>query len=201
MPYIYATAHRVWREGYSFLRPLAAAFDDEAVANTFDTYMFGESLLVHIVTAPDVKEAAVYLPRGCDWYDYFTGKKYSGGTTVTVPVPLNTTPIFVKGGSILLTAAPAECTARQDESLLTVKLFTGANAAAFHYVDDGDGYAYENGVYAKIPFTWYEAARTLTVGAPEGDPRFDPHRALAIEVDGVPYGTVTYDGTPLTLTL
>ncbi|MBE6767980.1 MAG: DUF5110 domain-containing protein [Ruminococcaceae bacterium] len=201
MPYIYATAYRVWREGYSFLRPLVAAFDDAAVADTFDTYMFGESLLVHIVTAPDVKESAVYLPRGCDWYDWFTGEKYAGGTTVTKATPLSTTPVFAKGGSVVLTAAPAECTARQDESHLTVKVFTGADAAAFHYVDDGDGYAYENGAYMKIPFCWNDTARTLTVGAPEGDARFDPHRTLTVEVNGEPCGTYAYDGAALEIQL
>ncbi len=201
MPYIYATAYRVYSEGYSFLRPLAAAFDDQQVIDTFDTYLFGESLLVHIVTTPDLRESRVYLPRGCDWYDYFTGKKYEGGQIVTVETPLNTTPLFVKSGSIVLTAAPAECTARQDEKHLTVKVFSGADADTIHYTDDGDGYAYENGAFIRIPFRWDDVARTLSVGAPIGDPRFDPHRTLTIERDGIPCGTFTYDGTPRNITL
>ncbi|MBE6757094.1 MAG: DUF5110 domain-containing protein [Ruminococcaceae bacterium] len=201
MPYIYATAFRVYDEGYSFLRPLAAAFNDTAVTSTFDTYMFGDSLLVHIVTAPAQREAAIYLPRGCDWYDYFTAQKYEGGTTVTTATPLSTTPLFVKSGSILLTAAPAECTARQDNTRLTVKVFTGRDAATFHYVDDGDGYAYENGVYMKIPFTWDDADRTLTVGTPAGDPRFDPRRTLTVEVNGVPCGRFDYSGETLEIRL
>lgn len=78
----------------------------------------------------------------------------------------------------------ARAPARQDESHLTVKVFTGAVAAAFHYVDDGDGYAYENGAYMKIPFCRNDTARTLTV-----------------EVNGVPCGTYTYGREALTITL
>lgn len=201
MPYIYATAFRVYEEGYSFLRPLAAAFSDPAVAETFDTYLFGESLLVKIITAPNVKETDVYLPRGCDWFDFFTGERYAGGTTVTVATPLSATPLFVKSGSILLTAAAAECTARQDESHLTVRVFSGADATAFHYTDDGDNYTYETGAYQKILFRWNDAAHTLTAEAPVGDTRFDAARTLTVELDGAPCGTFAYDGTPLTVQL
>ena len=57
--------------------------------------MFGESLLVCPVTEPMYFEKGsrelqrskgweCYLPMGTDWYDFYTGEKYSGGGTVLV---------------------------------------------------------------------------------------------------------------------
>lgn len=201
MPYIYATAYRVYAENYSFLRPLAADFADPAVQETFDTYLFGESLLVKVITAPNVKETDVYLPKGADWYDYFTGEKFEGGSTVTVATPFNSIPLFVKSGSILLTTDAAECTAHQTDEVLYVNVFDGADATAFYYTDDGDGHTYAQGDYMKIPFAWDNAARTLTVGAPVGDPRFGTDRRLEVRLNNTPVTTVNYTGAPVTVTL
>ncbi len=201
MPYIYATAYRVYHEGYSFLRPLAAEFSDTAVQDTFDTYLFGENLLVKIVTAPDVRDCDVYLPAGCDWYDFFTGERVAGGSSVAVAAPLSTLPLFVKGGSIVLTTDPAECTARQTDEVLRVNVFAGGDAAAFYYTDDGDGYTYEHGDCMKIPFRWDNARCTLTVGAPTGKLRFGTTRRLEIFLNGTPVTTLSYTGEETAVTL
>ena len=51
LPYVYSTAWKVTNEGYSFTRPLAAAFpDDEKTFNIGSQFMFGSSMMACPVT-------------------------------------------------------------------------------------------------------------------------------------------------------
>ena len=45
----------------------------------------------------------------------------------------------------------------------------GANGSFVLYEDENDGYAYENGKYTEIPFTWDDQAQTLTIGKRAGE--------------------------------
>ena len=45
--------------------------------------MIGDDLLVAPIVKPDVTRRLVYLPAGT-WYDYWTNKRYTGGTMITL---------------------------------------------------------------------------------------------------------------------
>lgn len=203
MPYIYGAAFDVYDRNQTLMRPLVMDFpEDRKVRNVSDSYMFGPSLLVHVVTSYQQRQAEVYLPAGTTWINFFTGEQYLGGQTVTVDAPLNQTPIFAKAGSLILTAEPAECTARQDEHTLKLLLFSGANAQTFYYIDDEDNYSYETGHYVKIPFTWDEASRSLTIHTPVGDSTsFDLNREIMIYENGQYRQTVSYIGQMISTAL
>jgi alpha-D-xyloside xylohydrolase len=47
------------------------------------------------------KEVTKYLPKGVLWYDFWTGKAYQGGQTLTLQTSLELVPMFVRAGSIL----------------------------------------------------------------------------------------------------
>jgi alpha-D-xyloside xylohydrolase len=47
-------------------------------------------------------------------------------------------------------------------------VYGGSNGSFELYEDDGATYAYENGAFSRIVFTWNDATRTLSVGACEG---------------------------------
>lgn len=162
--------------------------------------MFGDSLLVHIVTEPDLREEKVYLPDGCEWINFFTAERYMGGRTVTVAAPINQTPLFVKAGSIFVTTKAAECTAWQDEKELEINVYSGANAATFYYLDDGDNYSYEQGNYVKIPFLWQQDTNRLVIGDVKGQKdNFDINKTLKIYIDGKLQKTVSYKGEKIEL--
>src|SRR5690348_17789686 len=36
-----------------------------------------------------------------DWYDYWTGRRYAGNSTITVAVTLDSIPMFVRGGGFI----------------------------------------------------------------------------------------------------
>ncbi len=202
MPYIYASAFRVYRDDATMMRPLVMDFPtDEKVRDISDSYLFGDSLLVHIITDPGIQEAEVYLPAGADWVDFWDGKRYAGGQTVTVAAPLDRIPLFARAGSMVLTTEPAECTARQPETTVQLRIFTGADCKTIYYKDDGDNYSYESGNYACVPFAWEEASRTLIIGAPEGKTGFALPERVEIYLDNQYSRTVEYRGENVSVSL
>ena len=160
MPYIYSEAGKVWLKDASLIRWLA--FDFAGDKNTWDItdqFMFGESLMVCPVLTPmyydekgnpisgeDQKSRSVYLPAGCDWFDFYTGEKYNGGNTITVSAPLDKIPLFVKDGSIIPMRAAALSTEEQNDET-EFKKFGEVTKGYEFYEDAGDGYGYEKGEY------------------------------------------------------
>lgn len=83
MPYIYSSARNTIQTGIPLMRALVLDFGyDQRAKKVQDQYMFGSSIMVCPVTKAGVSTREVYLPRGLDWYDFWTGEKYKGGTTI-----------------------------------------------------------------------------------------------------------------------
>ena len=168
MPYIYSAARNTYDTGAPFMRALFMDFPaDPAVKTVGDEYMFGPSLLVAPVTAQGSTSRAVYLPKGADWYDFWTGRRYPGGRTITAAAPIETLPLFVRAGSILPMGAPVHSTA-EPQALEAVCAYPGVDAALDVYEDDGRTNAYQRaGGFRRSALRWDEARRTLTIdGAP-----------------------------------
>lgn len=161
MPYIYSEAGKVWLKDRSLIRWLAFDFtSDKKTWNITDQYMFGESLMVcPVLEAMYYDEAGreltknsargsrnVYFPAGCDWFDFYTGEKYSGGTTARVHAPLEKIPLFVKDGSIIPMRKAALSTEEQNDKI-TYKRFGKITKGYEFYEDAGEGYGYEKGDY------------------------------------------------------
>lgn len=101
LPFLYTTLEEAQRTGVPLFRPLVLNYqDDPNTYNLDDEFMIGNDLLVAPVLKPDVTSRLVYLPKGV-WYDYWTNKKYEGGTMFAVAAPLETVPMFVRGGAII----------------------------------------------------------------------------------------------------
>ncbi len=96
MPYILECAARVSDEGYTMMRPLLFDFADDAEALKQDCeYMFGPELLVCPVTEAGISEMRVYLPKNeGGWTEFHSGRHFSGGVYVTVPVSIDGIPVF-----------------------------------------------------------------------------------------------------------
>ena len=80
--------------------------NDPHVADIRDEYMFGPAFLVAPVTEQGATSRSVYLPAGCDWYNYWTNERIKGGQTITAAAPIDTIPLFVRAGSIVPLGAP-----------------------------------------------------------------------------------------------
>jgi alpha-D-xyloside xylohydrolase len=174
LPYTYSLASRITRSDYTLTRCLAFDFpDDRKVWDIKDEFMYGPSILVAPVTTPatvpgEPNYRSVYLPKGNAWYDMTTGKRYAGGTTVSSEVPLQTIPLYVREGSILPVCGSVEYASQYTSREWTVKVYPGSDAEFEVYLDDGDGYACEEGRFATMLLKWDDNRRTLTVCKGEG---------------------------------
>ncbi len=95
--YSLAMARKASEEGIPIVRPLALRFpDDNKATGRWDEYMYGDNILVGVIWKDDQKSFEMYLPEG-HWTDYWTGKEYDGGQTVTIDCPEYKIPIFLTG--------------------------------------------------------------------------------------------------------
>ena len=75
LPYTYSLAYASYQTGAPFMRALFMDFpNDPNVVNIPDEYMFGPALLVAPVSEQGATHRSVYLPAGCDWYNYWTNE-------------------------------------------------------------------------------------------------------------------------------
>ncbi len=99
LPYTYSAAYRSYQTGAPYMRALFMDFpDDPKAADIPDEYMYGPAFLVAPVTEQGATHRTVYLPAGCDWYNYWTNERLHGGQTIVVDAPIDTLPLFVTGG-------------------------------------------------------------------------------------------------------
>ncbi|MBN2180938.1 MAG: DUF5110 domain-containing protein [Sedimentisphaerales bacterium] len=169
MPYIYSQAWKVTSGGYTLMRGLAMDFrHDSHVFNIDDQFMFGPAILVNPITKPKASFRHVYLPVGSNWYNFWTGKKYSGGQTLQVPSPIDEIPLFVKAGSIL-PMGPFIQFAAESVDPLEIRIYPGADGSFTLYEDENDNYNYEKGLYSTIDFKWDDKNRRVIIEERKGE--------------------------------
>ena len=169
LPYWYALAWRVTREGDTFQRPLVMDFRaDPRTHGIGDQFLLGPALLVCPVLQKGAAARSVYLPEGADWYDFWTNRKFAGGQTIEAAAPIDRLPLFVRAGSVLPLSPVQQWSGENPDGPLELRIYPGADGAFTLYEDEGDGYAYEKGRYAALPVRWDDDARTLHFGPIEG---------------------------------
>lgn len=167
LPYTYSIAYRSYQTGAPFMRALFMDFpSDPKVADIPDEYMFGPAFLVAPVTEQGATKRAVYLPSGCDWYNYWTNERLHGGQTIVADAPIDVLPLFVKAGSIVPLGSEVE-SAQQPQSIVSVRVYPGADGQFTIFQDDGKTYAYEKDGGTVTTLTWDDGAHRLKhEGAP-----------------------------------
>ncbi len=179
IPYIYSLAGKVYLDDYTMMRLLAFDYaDDEKACEIKDQFMFGDILVCPVTEAmyygvnslelQNVNRVRkVYLPKGNEWYNYYTGKKYDGGQTIEVEVDLSFIPLFVKSGSIITKTKPLMNTTEVETAEIEVHVYSGNDCKFVLYEDSGDGYAYEKGEYSLTEFYWNDEDKNLTISRDE----------------------------------
>ncbi len=184
LPYIYSTAWGVTSHAESFMRALVTDFpNDKNTHNIGKEYMFGPSILVAPVLESmyvntiegkqtenysEIKTREVYLPKGSDWYDFWTGEKISGGQNVVKPAPIDIIPLYIKAGTILPVGPKVQYAAEKKWDKLEIRIYQGADGEFTLYEDENDNYNYEKGIFSTIKLNWNDKAKTLTLNARKG---------------------------------
>ena len=170
LPYIYSEGWQVSSRGSTIMRPLVMDFSDDpkALDQSYE-YMFGSAFLVAPVTEPGIKESSVYLPRGNDWYDFWTGVPVKGGQGFKTDISLDKIPLFVRAGSIVPLSKLMQYASVKVMDTLEIRVYRGANGKFTLYADEGDNYNYEKGNYRLIDFAWNEETKNLVIEGMKGD--------------------------------
>ena len=149
------------------------------------------------------KTATKYLPKGADWYEFYTEKLYKGGRNVTFTTTVDRTAMFVKAGTILPLAPVMQYAQQSQWDNLDIIVYPGSNAVFTLYEDEGDNYNYERGVYSTITMKWNDSQRTFTVEARQGQfPGMLQNRKFNIRIAGTEaVKTVDYNGNAVSVTL
>ena len=141
------------------------------------------------------KTTTKYLPKGTAWYYFWTGKRYSGGQTVTLETTLDCVPMFVRAGSILPLGPEMQYVGEKVWDNLELRIYPGADGSFTLYEDEGDGYNYEKGIYSTIAMQWNDRTRTLTIGERQGSfPGMLNQRLFTIVLPDGSQQQVDYDG-------
>jgi alpha-D-xyloside xylohydrolase len=203
IPYSYSMAGWTTQHDYTMARMLAFDFADDAkVLDIKDEYMYGPAFLVSPVTEPSVTSKRIYLPKGAEWIDYWTGKRYAGGQTIDSHFTISELPLYVRAGSIVPTAPCTEYSAAQLDKDVTLNIYTGHDATFLLYEDEGDGYAYEHGSFSEIPISWDESTRKLTIGTRKGQYKgMKEKRWFYLSVNGGKSFPISYEGKRISITL
>ncbi|MCX2473493.1 glycoside hydrolase family 31 protein [Pedobacter sp. MC2016-05] len=180
LPYTYSVAAMVSNENYTMTRPLVFDFrKDVSVYDIKDQFMFGPSFMACPVTTamyfdPGNKEVnrtksrMVYLPKDHIWYDFYTGKSYKGGQTVSANAPIDKIPVFVKEGSIVPLGVAQQYSSELPHAPIEIRIYSGKDASFTIYQDEGDNYNYEKGKSSTITLRWSEKTKVLNIGTREG---------------------------------
>ena len=151
------------------------------------------------------KATTKYLPKGTDWYDFWTGKRMKGGLNVTLQTQLDHVPMFIRAGSILPLGEEMQYVDEKPWDNLEIRVYPGADASFVIYEDEGDNYNYERGLYSEITFSWDESKRTLTISPCKGRfPGMLQQRRFTILLPGQNASegkTVEYTGLKMTVNL
>jgi len=184
-PYLYSLAHEAHQTGLPVIRAMPLAFPDDP--NTYDKdlqYMLGPALLVApIYDAGETR--AVYLPADT-WIDFWSGEQHAGPATLTVHAPLDTLPLYVRGGAILPQMVAAKRIPEGPIDPLILALYPGGDTSYDLREDEG---------VTRVTWGGDAGHRVLTVDGPTT-------RALILHVTGLAaLNTVTLDAPGGALTL
>ncbi len=181
LPFLYTTLEEAHRTGVPLFRPLVLNYQDDAnTYNIDDEFMIGEDLLLAPILSPGQTGRLVYLPKG-SWFDYWTGKKYLGGTMVRVEAPLETVPMFVRAGAIVPTGPEIKHVGEKPRDVVYLSIYPDekGNAKGVVYDDDGNSPAYKQGRFRRttIDVSRSQAGFRATVTS---DGSYDPGKRRLI---------------------
>ncbi len=146
IPYLYDLFYEHTVTGAPVLRPLVFHYEKDEYARTCnDEFMVGGRLLVAPVVQQGMTKRLVYLPAG-EWYDYWTRERFVGPRWMIRDAPLDVLPLYVKAGSILPMMEDQSYVGERVSDTLLLDVFPG-EGSWLHYVDDGESFAYEKGLY------------------------------------------------------
>lgn len=187
IPYLYTAFEECHRTGAPLLRPLLFAYpEDPTTYATDDEFLVGDALLVAPIAQAGVKYRHVYLPAGT-WFHYWTGQRLDGPGHVLAHAPLGEPAVYVRANTPVPLWPEMRHVGEQPPDPLTLLVYAAeGRGTATLYEDAGDGFGYQQGVFARTAVACQTSAQRVRVsfGARQGT--FQPARSsLRLELRGL----------------
>ncbi|KAK8802033.1 hypothetical protein WA158_006428 [Blastocystis sp. Blastoise] len=155
LPYLYTLFYDSHIHGYPVIRPLFYHYPQDIHSYEVQySYLIGEDLMLIGVTQPQITTVTEYIPSG-QWYELNEQKIYIGGQKITFNVSPDYMPLLQRAGSIIPRQMRLRRSASQtinDPFTLNIVLDMNQSARGDVYLDDRDGFGYEQGQYAYIHY-------------------------------------------------
>jgi len=185
MPYIYTGVEEMSRTGVPLMRPIFLEFPE--ARDFYDEnreFLFGRDLLVAPVLTEMVDEIEDHFPPG-DWYDYWTGEKWTDAHRPKRHLQLDQLPLYARGGAIIPEQAVVQNTGEKPDGPFELRVYPGSDCGGSIYLDDGHTYSYEKGDFYPVKYSCEVESDSIHVisGARQGS--FEPWWSkIEIEVFG-----------------
>ena len=182
IPYLYTESRFAHTDDVPLIQPLYYRYPDEKVAyETGNEYIFGRSLIVCAITAPEDKELQMasvdaFIPEG-RWYDIFTGMIYEGkGRKRKLYRTIDSIPVLLKAGGIVPESVEDTTNGTDNPSSLRILYGAGESGEYTIYEDDGVSMDYCNGKYVttRLSVNWNKDACEFAVDAAQGETALVP---------------------------
>lgn len=150
VPYLYSLIREAATEGSPIMRPMFYEFqsDINTYEESFD-FMYGKYFLVASIYEKGQKTRKIYLPKGCNWYDYYTKEVYEGGQTIEVQTSLDRIPLFFRSGAVIPMTEKIMNLHQENIERLNILIEPWQNSEFTLYEDDGVSNDYIKGDYLK----------------------------------------------------
>lgn len=177
LPYLYTLFDECHRTGAPLLRPLFWAYPEDTETYTLDDeFLCGDALLVAPITRPGTAYRHVYIPAGT-WFHFWTGARVDGPAHMLAHAPLGQPAIYVRANTAVPFGPEANYVGQKEPDPLTLILYPSEGyGQATLYEDQGDGYEYREGIYARRTITCEVENGHLRVVLGEREGTFIPAR-------------------------
>ncbi|GLR18110.1 glycoside hydrolase family 31 protein [Portibacter lacus] len=164
LPYLYTCFYEHTITGRPMLRPVIFNSTDDADVNINEEGFLGEHLLFSPVFQKNIRSKKIYLPKG-KWYDYESTEVFEGGKMFIVRAPLTKIPFFIRAGAVIPTFPKMQYVGEKVIKTVTLKTYfaEGETTSGF-YMDDLDGYQYQEGAYRYSRFITKGSGSTFVLG-------------------------------------
>lgn len=176
LPYLYSLSAHAHNCGEPILRPMVYEFPHDPKVRCEDVdFMLGDGILAACVVEKGAESRSVYLPENEVFYEFDTRQRYRGGQVITIPAPLDRTPLFQRGGSII---------PLQGENRIVLWICPDKACSFTLYEDDGISNDYLDGAYLSSKYSLTRSGDLVTIMS-EYSGKFVPNETVAFQIQCV----------------
>ncbi len=208
LPYLYQLWNDQEQHGTAVMRPLFYDFPNTGgleLDRVDDQFLIGPAVLQAPIVQQGQQVRLVILPGEARWMDANTGQFLSGGRTFHVISSTDSTPIYLREGSLLPMQPGVRTSAANDLADIELHVILGSGSqdvATLDYVaDDGLSYAYLHGARSTYRLRARRVDNTLELAVHALQSGWKPIRLRVVGYDGADRVSLTMGGKLSSLVL